>query len=134
MELQGKVVAILEPQTFNGRNGAVTKFGFVIETEGQYAKKVHFQVFGEDKWAQMQLNVDMPVVVSFDVSSREWNGKWFTQCDAWRTQRVGGQQAAAPAPSANAGTTTGNAPSAPAPTSAPADDNGGQEDSDNLPF
>lgn len=84
MELQGKVVAILEPQTFNGRNGAVTKFGFVIETEGQYAKKVHFQVFGEDKWAQMQLNVDMPVVVSFDISSREWNGKWFTKCDAWR--------------------------------------------------
>lgn len=84
MEIQGKVVALLEPQTFNGRNGAVTKFGFVIETEGQYSKKVHFQVFGEDKWAQMQLNVDMPVVVSFDISSREWNGKWFTQCDAWR--------------------------------------------------
>lgn len=136
MEIQGKVIAILEPQRFvsqkNGNEYVTTVF--VIETPGQYPKKVAMKVMGEDKFKQMGIVMGGTYNVSFDLESREWKGKWFTECQAWRAVRMDGQQAAAPAPAANAGTTTGNAPSAPAPTSAPADDNGGQEDSDNLPF
>ena len=87
MELQGTVVQICEPQKFTGRNGEFTKFGFVIETAGQFPKKVHFQVFGDERWQKMGIQQGEDVLVGFDVSSREWNGKWFTSCEAWRVLR-----------------------------------------------
>lgn len=141
MEIQGKIISVLEPQRFvsqkNGNEYVTTVF--VIETQGQYPKKVAFKVMGEDKFAQMQIAVGGFYNVSFDVESREWQGKWFTECQAWRAVRMDGQQqASAPAPAANAGTTTGNAPSAPAPTSAPAaspmPETTGDTPSDDLPF
>ena len=96
MEISGKVVAILEPQSFvsqkNG-NTYVTNV-FIIETQGQYPKKVAFKVMGEDKFKQMQIVVGGFYNVSFDVESREWQGKWFTECQAWRAVRMDGQQQA----------------------------------------
>lgn len=94
MEIQGKVIAILEPQRFvsskNGKEYVTTVF--VIETPGQYPKKVAMKVMGEDKFKQMGIVMGGTYNVSFDVESREWQGKWFTECQAWRTQRVDGAQ------------------------------------------
>lgn len=87
MEVQGKVVQICEPQKFNGRNGEFTKYGFVVETAGQYPKKIHFQVFGDERWNDMAIKANETLIVGFDISSREWQGKWFTSCDAWRVLR-----------------------------------------------
>lgn len=107
MEIQGKVIAILEPQRFvsqkNGNEYVTTVF--VIETQGQYPKKVAMKVMGEDKFKQMGIVMGGTYNVSFDVESREWQGKWFTECQAWRTQRVDGTQEqtqqSAPAPAQN---------------------------------
>lgn len=94
MEIQGKVIAILESQRFvsqkNGNEYVTTVF--VIETYGQYPKKVAMKVMGEDKFKQMGIVMGGTYNVSFDVESREWQGKWFTECQAWRTQRVDGTQ------------------------------------------
>ena len=55
MEIQGRVIAILEPQRFvskkNGNEYVTTVF--VIETPGQYPKKVAMKAMGEDKFKQM---------------------------------------------------------------------------------
>jgi len=105
MEIQGKVIAILEPQRFvsqkNGNEYVTTVF--VIETPGQYPKKVAMKVMGEDKFKQMGIVMGGTYNVSFDVESREWQGKWFTECQAWRTQRVDGtqEQTQQPAPAQN---------------------------------
>ena len=119
MEIQGKVIAILEPQRFvsqkNGNEYVTTVF--VIETPGQYPKKVAMKVMGEDKFKQMGIVMGGIYNVSFDVESREWQGKFFTECQAWRTQRVDGVQQAA--------TQTQQQP-----TPAPAQGDG----SDNVPF
>lgn len=92
MEIQGKVIAILEPQRFvsskNGNEYVTTVF--VIETPGQYPKKVAMKVMGEDKFKQMGIVMGGTYNVSFDVESLEWQGKWFTECQAWRTQMVHG--------------------------------------------
>lgn len=92
MEIQGKVIAILEPQRFvskkNGNEYVTTVF--VIETQGQYPKKVAMKVMGEDKFKQMGIVMGGTYNVSFDVESREWNSKYYTECQAWRTQRVDG--------------------------------------------
>ena len=90
MEIQGKVIASLEPQRFvSSKNGnEYVSIVFVIETQGQYPKKVAMKVIGEDKFKQMGIAIGGIYNVSFDVESREWKGKWFTECQAWRTQRV----------------------------------------------
>ena len=94
MEIQGKVIASLEPQRFvSSKNGnEYVTIVFVIETQGQYPKKVAMKVIGEDKFKQMGIVMGGTYNVSFDVESREWKGKWFTECQAWRTQRVDGTQ------------------------------------------
>lgn len=86
MELTGNVVSVLPSQTFNGRNGEVVRYGFVLETNGQYPKKVAFTVLGTEKWERMSsiLVVGNAVQVFFDVSSREWQGKWYSSIDAFR--------------------------------------------------
>lgn len=93
-DITGKVIAILEPQRFvskkNGNEYVTTVF--VIETQGQYPKKVAMKVMGEDKFKQMGIVMGGTYNVSFDVESREWNSKYYTECQAWRTQRVDGTQ------------------------------------------
>ncbi len=74
---------------------AFQKREFVIETAGQYPKKVCMQLFG-DKVNECP-NVGDEVKVSFDIESREWNGKWFTQLNAWKVERQGAQAASQPA-------------------------------------
>lgn len=93
MEISGKVIAVLEPQTFvSQRNGNtyVTNV-FVIETSGQYQKKIAFKVLGADRFSQMGIVLGHTYNVSFDVDSREWNGRWFTDCVAWRVQDLDSQ-------------------------------------------
>lgn len=127
MEIQGKVIAILEPQRFvsskNGNEYVTTVF--VIETPGQYPKKVAMKVMGEDKFKQMGIIMGGTYNVSFDVESREWQGKWFTECQAWRAQRVDGTQEQTQQPSP--------APT-PAPAQAPVAEKSSSEAKDDLPF
>lgn len=90
MEITGRVRVILPEQRFAGRNGEVVRYGFVIDTAGQYSHAVCFNVLGVDRWAKISPNVVVgnDVSVGFDVSSREWSGRWFTQCDAFRVTCV----------------------------------------------
>lgn len=134
-DITGKVIAILEPQRFvsqkNGNEYVTTVF--VIETQGQYPKKVAMKVMGEDKFKQMGIVMGGTYNVSFDVESREWKGKYYTECQAWRTQRVDGTQEQPQ----QADTQTAQKPStSPAQNPLP-ENNGGDGDgdgSDNLPF
>lgn len=92
MDIQGKVVAVLELVSGTSKAGnSFQKREFVIETAGQHPKKVCLQLFG-DKVNDCP-NVGEEVKVSFDAESREWNGKWFTQLNAWKVER---QQTAQP--------------------------------------
>ena len=94
MEITGKIIRILEPLSgVSAKSGDKwVKNTFVLETQGQYPKKLAFGVMGEDKFAQMQITVGGTYSVSFDVESREWQGKWFTECMAWKAVRLDGQQ------------------------------------------
>lgn len=96
MEIQGKTIATLPIESGTSKSGnSWQKRNFVIETPGQYPKKICFQLFG-DKVNDCP-NVGEEVKVSFDPESREWNGKWFTQLNAWKVERP---QAAQPAQAA----------------------------------
>ena len=81
MDLTGKVIEILPEYT---TNSGKTKYGFVVETGGQYPQKIPFEVWGADKWTNMRPTVGMDVVVSFDINGREYNGKHFVSLGAWK--------------------------------------------------
>ena len=74
MEVVGKIIQVLPAQEGVGRNGNPWKVQpYVLETLDQYPRKVHFEVFGEDRIKQNPCDVDQLVTVSFDIESREFN-------------------------------------------------------------
>ena len=136
MEVVGKIIQVLPAQEGVGRNGNPWKVQpYVLETLDQYPRKVHFEVFGEDRIKQNPCDLDQLVTVSFDIESREFNGRWYTSIRAWRIQQgdttqaaAGAQPATQPAPAA-----TAQAPIEPAANVDPFDASAGDGTSD-LPF
>lgn len=89
MELTGKLEKILDPETGEGRNGSWKKQLFVVETLGNYPKKVAFAAWGDKADALGSLTVGQMVKVFFDPESREYNGKYYTDLKAWRIDLEG---------------------------------------------
>ena len=137
MEVVGKIIQVLPLQEGVGRNGNPWKVQpYVLETLDQYPRKVHFEVFGEDRIKQNPCEVDQLVTVSFDIESREFNGRWYTSIRAWKIQQGDTTQApAAPAaaPAAAPVAAPASAPVEPAPNVDPFDPAAGDGTSD-LPF
>ena len=141
MEVVGKIIQMLPLQEGVGRNGNPWKLqAYVLETLDQYPRKVHFEVFGEDRIKQNPCEIDQLVTVSFDIESREFNGRWYTSIRAWRIQQGDTTQAAAvpaaaPAQAvpAQAAPAPAAAPAEPAPAVDPFDASSGEGTSD-LPF
>lgn len=87
MEITGKLTEILPEQSGQGKNGTWVKGAFVIETQDQYPKKVCIDVWGDKVDVVKTLNINDVVKVDFDVESREFNGKWYTNVKAWRIEK-----------------------------------------------
>lgn len=97
MEIVGKIIQVLPEQGGIGRTGNPWKVQpYVLETLDQYPRKVHFEVFGEERIKQNPCAIDELVTVSFDIESREFNGRWYTSIRAWRIQQGDTTQAAQP--------------------------------------
>lgn len=92
MELTGKIIAALDK-----RSGTSARTGntwasqeFVIEVPGaneQYPRRCVFTVFGEDRLANMNIQVGEQLTVSFDIDAHEYNGRWFNDIRAWKVDR-----------------------------------------------
>ena len=62
---------------------------YVIETHDQYPRRMCFDVFGDDKIKQFNIQVGEELNVSFDIDAREWQRCWFNSIRAWKVERVG---------------------------------------------
>lgn len=83
MEISGKIIAVLPQATGQGKNGTWRSQDYVLETLDQYPKKVCFNLFN-DKIDQFPMAIGDDVEVSFDIESREYNGRWYTTVRAWK--------------------------------------------------
>ena len=95
MERTAKIIQVLPEQRFNGKNGEIVKNAFVIEwKDNGYTQKLCLEVMGEDKFEKMKraVVVGYEVLVKYEATSREWQGKWFTSCQCFYCSNVGGQQ------------------------------------------
>ncbi|HIT16731.1 MAG TPA: DUF3127 domain-containing protein [Candidatus Avimuribaculum pullicola] len=127
MEVEGKIIQKLPPQSGVSKAGNNwSKQEYVLETQEAYPKKIFFSFFG-DRANQYPLNVGDTVRLSFDIDSHEFNGRWFTNINGWKAEKIDtttAQQPAATAPQA----VPGGAPMPPMP------DFGGGDAADDLPF
>ena len=129
MEITGKIIAVLPEQGGVSKNGNEwKKQEYVLETHDQYPKKVCFQLFGADRIAQAAIQPGEELTVSFDIESREYMGKWYTNINAWKVERP----AAAPMNAAPADITPDNIIPSGAPMAAP--DFGPSNPVDDPPF
>lgn len=136
MDIVGKIIQVLPEQSGTSKTGNPWKVqSYVLETQEQYPRKVCFEIFGEDRIKNNPCKIDDVVTVSFDIESREFNGRWYTSIRAWRVQQgavaaatQGSAQMAAPvsAPAASA--------AAPAADTASFDVVAGSDESSDLPF
>ena len=123
MDITGRIIAVMEKRSGQSqRSGnAWASQDYVIETLEQYPRRCVFNVFGEDKINEYNLQIGSEVTVSFDINAREYNGRWYNDIRAWRVER-----GVAPAPTEFAPAT--NAPAA------NAVDFSSQSEADDLPF
>lgn len=61
---------------------------FVIQTEGQYPQYVKFQLVQDRCGAVDPFNEGEKIKVFFDLRGREWNGKYFTNLNAWKLEKI----------------------------------------------
>lgn len=84
MEINAKVIQILDEQVIKSRSGEeYIKYSFVVETNEKYAKKICLTCIGKDRWDKLGIRVGFSYNLGVDVSSREWNGRWFTEASCW---------------------------------------------------
>jgi hypothetical protein len=86
LQIKGTVKAILAEETGLSKAGKEwTKGGFVIDTGAQHNSEVAFGCFGDKGLALIsKITEGQEVDVSFNVSSREYNGKYYHSIDAWK--------------------------------------------------
>ena len=139
MEIVGKIIQVLPLQSgTSSRTGNSWQVqSYVLETQEQYPRKVCFEIFGEDKIKNNPCNIDDLVTVSFDIESREFNGRWYTSIRAWRVQQ-GDMTSVQPAAAAPQPAAPAAAPAA-APQPAPVAntqvfDASADDESGDLPF
>ena len=88
MQLTAKLTQLLPIQTGTGKNGEWKKQDIIVETEGQYSKKVCISIWG-DKINEGQLQIGNILKIDFDIESREYNSRWFTDIKAWKIEVAG---------------------------------------------
>lgn len=125
MEVEGKVIFDL------GERGGTSKAGnpwkiheYVLETKDSFPKKIAFDFFG-DKADQYKLKPGDDIILSFDIESREYQGRWYTSIRGWKAEQASGAPVGA-APAMDAPAAFGGG--APLPPAGPADN------SEDLPF
>ena len=129
LELEGILRQKLGVQSGTSARGQWAKQEFVLEfPDGNYSSQACFTAFGQDKVAELEkYQAGDKVKVSFNLKSREYNGRWYNDLQMWRIVPAGEVPTAHTVPSAPAAP----AYEAPAPT---LDDMPGDSPEDDLPF
>jgi hypothetical protein len=97
LEITGKVNQILPLETGEGKNGPWKKQFFIVEfMDGNYPKKVCVSLWGDKTDVLRNMQPGKDVKVSFNVESREYNGRWYTDVRAWKVDVLSGSATGAP--------------------------------------
>ncbi len=136
LEIEGTLSQKLSVQSGSSARGPWAKQEFILEyPDGNFTAKACFTAWGQDKVQDLdKYQVGDKVKVSFNLKSREYNGRWYNDLQVWKIAPAGAQPAgpAQPARQAKPVPQAPAYPVAPAPTieDMPADSPEGED----LPF
>ena len=136
LEIEGTLAQKLPVQSWSSARGPWTKQEFILEfPDGNFTAKACFLAWGQEKVQDLgKYQVGDKVKVSFNLKSREYNGRWYNDLQIWKIAPAGAQPAAPaqPAPQARPVAQAPAYQQAPAPTleDMPADSEGAED----LPF
>ena len=92
MDFEGRVIQ------FIGETSGTTKAGkpwkkkeWLVETFGQYPRKVKIQSFNE-RADSLNIELGKDYILSVDLESREFNGRWYTDVSVFRVQEYNAPQ------------------------------------------
>ena len=129
LELEGTLRQKMLVQSGASARGQWMKQEFILEyPDGNFTAQAFFTAFGQDTVAELdKYQVGDRIRVSFNIKSREFNGRWYNDLQIWRIAPA--SQAAPAAPAAASAPVP--PPAAPAPT---LDDMPADLPEDDLPF
>lgn len=121
LELECKLVQLLEKQSGQSTKGDWQKQQFVVSTIGEYPKTIAMTAWKELVNTINGFPIGSNLKISFRIESREYNGKWYTDISPYKIDgEVNRQpQVLAQAPTQESGTYSANA---------------GSNENDSLPF
>ena len=134
LELEGTLRHKLASQQGTSARGAWAKQEFILEyPDGNFTAQACFTAFGQDKVAELdKYQIGDRIRISFNIRSREYNGRWYNDLQIWRIAPAGQPTAAPAAPQFHAAPAPAPAfDEAPAPT---LDDMPGDSPEEDLPF
>ena len=88
MQISAKLIQILPLQSATGKNGEWKKQDIIVETSDKYPKKICISFRG-DKIPSQPMMLGENLLIDFDIESREYNGRWYTDVKAWKIQVSG---------------------------------------------
>ncbi len=88
MEVKGKLIQKVGERNGVAQNGTEwRRADFLVEVPGRWVTKVMFSVKG-DLITRFESLIGKDVEVSFDISAREYNGRWFNNVEAWGIMEI----------------------------------------------
>jgi hypothetical protein len=96
MEIIGKVVRLGNLTEGTSARGPWRKQELIIETEEQYPRTVCLICWTNQIDEIQKFAPGQTIKAQIDISSREFNGKWYTDVRVWRFDPVGAAAPAAP--------------------------------------
>lgn len=94
LTIKGKLKEVKGVETFNKKDGTeVTKQGFILTTESEYNPDIYFEVFKDKVMLKLQeKEIGDNIEVSFNLTSREYNGKYYHNVNAWLIKSIGQEE------------------------------------------
>ena len=89
MELTGKIIAIMEAINVPRAKTAHCYMSqdYVLEVPGSYPRRCKFNIFGEDRIKQFNIQAGEELTIQFNIEAKEYNGKWFNDIRAYNVVR-----------------------------------------------
>tara|TARA_R110002074_G_scaffold213410_1_gene383131 strand:- start:466 stop:780 length:315 start_codon:yes stop_codon:yes gene_type:complete len=90
MEIKGKLIKKLERETGVSKTGKTwEKQSIMVEQNAEFNKEVVISFFGDKIKSIRDIEEGSDVNVSVNLSSREFNGKYYHNIDGWFIAKVG---------------------------------------------
>lgn len=90
MNIIGIIKEVKGLETFTKKDGTTgSKQGFVLTTENEYNPDIYFEVFKDNVMLKLQeKKIGDKIEVHFNLSSREYNEKYYHNVNAWLIKSV----------------------------------------------